>query len=82
MDLIIAISEYLCKNFRVPISQLRELLTRSFGEQWAPFFSIDISITELGSRSVNEALDDGVEPDKIWKAVCRAHPAETAKHRY
>jgi Protein of unknown function (DUF3046) len=27
------------------------------------------AITELGSRTVNEALDDGVPPKQVWAAV-------------
>jgi hypothetical protein len=64
------------------ISDLRERITLSFGDAWAPSFSADIALSELGSRSVNEALAAGFEPDVIWKAVCNAHPAETEKHRY
>lgn len=63
------------------ISDLRERLTLSFGEAWAPSFSKDIVIAELGGRTVDEALAAGLEPDAIWKAVCRLHPNETAKHR-
>jgi hypothetical protein len=54
----------------------------SFGDAWAPSFSSDIALSELGSKSVNEALAAGFEPDVIWKAVCKAHPNETEKHRY
>jgi hypothetical protein len=54
----------------------------SFGDSWAPSFSSDIALSELGSKSVNEALAAGLEPDVIWKAVCKAHPTETEKHRY
>ena len=64
------------------ISDLRERITLSFGDAWAPSFSADIALSELGSKSVNEALAAGFEPDVIWKAVCKAHPAETEKHRY
>jgi hypothetical protein len=64
------------------ISDLRERITLSFGDAWAPSFSADIALSELGSRSVNEALAAGFEPDVIWKAVCNAHPTETEKHRY
>lgn len=64
------------------ISDLRERITLSFGQAWAPSFSADIAISELGSKSVNEALDSGIEPDVIWKAVCKAHPAETEKYKY
>ncbi len=64
------------------ISDLRERITLSFGESWAPSFSSDIAISELGSKSVNEALIAGFEPDVIWKAVCKAHPVQTEKYRY
>ena len=44
------------------ISDLRERIELSFGTDWAPSFSKDIAISELGSRSVDEALRDGYEP--------------------
>jgi hypothetical protein len=64
------------------ISDLRERITLSFGDAWAPSFSADIALSELGSKSVNEALAAGFEPDVIWKAVCKAHPTETEKYKY
>ena len=64
------------------LSDLRERIELSFGKEWAQSFSKDIAISELGSRSVNEALQDGYEADEVWRAVCRAHPQETQKHRY
>lgn len=59
------------------ISDLRERIELSFGPDWAPSFSKDIAISELGSRSVDEALRDGFEPDVIWKALRKSHPNET-----
>jgi len=64
------------------ISDLRERLVLSFGEVWAPSFSQDIAISELGSMTVNEALTAGREADEIWKAVCKQCPSETQKYRY
>jgi hypothetical protein len=64
------------------ISDLHERITLSFGEAWAPSFSADIALSELGSKSVNQALAAGFEPDVIWKAVCKAHPTETEKYKY
>ena len=64
------------------ISDLRERITLSFGDSWAPSFSSDIALSELGSKSVNEALAAGFEPNVIWKAVCKAHPTETEKYKY
>ncbi len=63
------------------ISDLRERLTLSFGTEWAPSFCKDIAITDLGSKSVDEALQIGLEPHEIWRAVCAAYPTETAKYR-
>ena len=63
------------------ISDLRERIELSFGTDWAPSFCKDIAISELGSKSVDEALRDGYEPHDIWKALCRAHPKETAKQQ-
>ena len=62
------------------ISDLRERLRLSFGE--GSHFPIDIALSELGSKTVNEALALGVEADQIWKAVCKAHPKETEKYKY
>jgi hypothetical protein len=64
------------------ISDLRERITLSFGESWAPSFCKDIAISDLGSRSVDEALKDGFEADEIWRAVCKQCPSETEKYRY
>jgi len=63
------------------ISDLRERLTLSFGESWAPSFSADIAISELGSLTVNQALAAGREADEIWKAVCKQCPTETVKYK-
>jgi hypothetical protein len=63
------------------ISDLRERLTLSFGETWAPSFSADIAISELGSLTVNQALSSGRDADEIWKAVCKQCPVETEKYR-
>ena len=69
-------------SLQLRISDLRERITLSFGDAWAPSFSADIALSELGSKSVNEALAAGFEPDVIWKAVCKAHPTETEKYKY
>ena len=64
------------------ISDLRERLALSFGDAWAPSFSQDIAISELGSMTVNEALTAGREAAEIWRAVCKQCPTETQKYRY
>jgi hypothetical protein len=64
------------------ISDLRERIALSFGDAWAPSFSQDIAISELGSMTVNEALTAGREAAEIWRAVCKQCPTETQKYRY
>jgi hypothetical protein len=63
------------------ISDLRERISLSFGPEWAPSFCKDIAISELGSKSVEEALSEGVEAQDIWRALCRAYPLETSKEK-
>jgi hypothetical protein len=63
------------------ISDLRERITLSFGETWAPSFCKDITITQLNSKTVEEALRAGVEAADIWKALCSAYPLETKKYK-
>jgi hypothetical protein len=63
------------------ISDLRERLMFSFGTEWAPSFSQDIAISELGSKTVDEALKAGLEAAEIWRAVCKQCPVETEKYR-
>lgn len=59
------------------ISDLRERITVSFGQEWASSFCKDIAISELGSKSVDEAIAAGIEACDIWRALCRAYPKET-----
>lgn len=63
------------------LSDLRERIELSFGKEWASSFTRDIAISELGSKTVNEALAAGIEHDIIWKAICRQCPNETEKQR-
>lgn len=64
------------------ISDLRNRIELSFGSDWAASFCKDIAISELGSKTVNEALAAGVEAADIWRAVCASHPQETLAHKY
>lgn len=64
------------------ISDLRNRIELSFGSEWAPSFCKDIAISELGSKTVDEALAAGIEAADIWRAVCQSHPVETLAHKY
>ena len=61
------------------ISELRARLSDYFPD--ADTYSRDIIHSELGGISVNGAIELGMEPDEIWKAVVRHNPSLQGKYR-
>ena len=43
-----------------------------FGDTYAASVAKDHVLTDLGGRTVDQALAAGVEPKEIWRAVCQA----------
>ncbi|MBE3001423.1 DUF3046 domain-containing protein [Nocardiopsis sp. HNM0947] len=43
-----------------------------FGEAYAESLAKDYVIEQLGSRTVEQALADGVSAKEVWRAVCDA----------
>ena len=43
-----------------------------FGEAYADSLAKDFVIEQLGSRTVNQALADGIGAKEVWRAVCDA----------
>ncbi|GHC97037.1 hypothetical protein GCM10007079_50170 [Nocardiopsis terrae] len=43
-----------------------------FGEVYTASLAKDHVIEGLGSRTVNQALADGIGPKEVWRAVCDA----------
>jgi len=41
-----------------------------FGEAYAESFARDHVMTELGGRTVSQALDAGWEAKDVWRVVC------------
>lgn len=56
------------------ITELRRRLNEHFGESWAPSYSKDFVMAELGGQSVDQALEMGFEPADIWRAVVKNNP--------
>ncbi|MER7758989.1 DUF3046 domain-containing protein [Streptomyces sp. NPDC097619] len=56
----------------------RERMAEHFGAAYADSFSRDHVMSQLGGRTVNEALEAGWEVKDVWRAVCAAMdvPAE------
>lgn len=44
----------------------------AFGPVYARSFAKDHVISELGSRTVEQALEDGDDVKAVWRAVCDA----------
>ncbi|NYI03073.1 DUF3046 domain-containing protein [Allostreptomyces psammosilenae] len=47
-------------------------MNEHFGEAYADSFARDHVMTELGGRTVHQALDEGWEAKDVWRAVCVA----------
>jgi Protein of unknown function (DUF3046) len=56
----------------VRITHFRSLMADEFGPR-AAALSRDHVFADLGGRTVQEALDAGIEPREIWRAVCEAY---------
>ncbi|TDV40364.1 DUF3046 domain-containing protein [Actinophytocola oryzae] len=54
------------------ITVFRKLMSNEFGEVRADMLARDHVFSSLGGRTVDQALDAGLEPKEIWRAVCEA----------
>ena len=61
------------------ISELRNRLRQYFPDP--DTYARDIIHSELGGISVNAAIEIGMEPDEIWRAVVRHNPSMPDKYR-
>ncbi len=53
------------------LSEFRFAITEEFGHGYGQIVVNDLVVTELGSRTVNQAIDAGVAVDDVWLALCR-----------
>jgi Protein of unknown function (DUF3046) len=49
-------------------------LDEAFGSVYARSIAADHSFAELGNRTINQAIADGIETATIWRAVVAAYP--------
>lgn len=49
-----------------------ERMADHFGEVYAESFARDHVMSELGGRTVYQALEEGWEAKDVWRAVCAA----------
>jgi hypothetical protein len=43
-----------------------------FGPEYSAVLLRDLALTELGDLTGQGALDSGIEPKDIWRAICKA----------
>jgi hypothetical protein len=63
----------------VRLTYFRELMDTEFGMARASALSRDHVFSELGGRTVEEALEAGIDPRDVWKAVCSAYDVPPAR---
>ena len=63
----------------VRLTYFRELMEDEFGPARAAAMARDHVFAELGDRTVEEALEAGIEPRQVWKAVCDAYDVPPAR---
>jgi hypothetical protein len=54
-------------------------MNEHFGEAYADSFARDHVMTELGGRTVHQALHAGWEAKDVWRAVCAAMDVPAAR---
>jgi DUF3046 family protein len=57
----------------VRFTQFRGLMDQEFGATRAAAVARDHVFADLGGRTVEEALEAGIDPRKVWLAVCDAY---------
>ncbi len=64
---------------RVRLTYFRELMEGEFGAIRAASLSRDHVFAQLGGRTVEQALEAGVEPREVWLAVCEEYDVPVAR---
>ncbi len=49
-------------------------LEQAFGAPYAKSFAADHSFAELGDRTIDQAIAQGVDTATVWRAVVAAYP--------
>lgn len=61
------------------LTQFRELMDDEFGPARAAAVSRDHVLADLGGRTVEEALEAGIDARRVWLAVCDAYDVPPAR---
>ncbi|MFZ2511373.1 MAG: DUF3046 domain-containing protein [Gordonia sp. (in: high G+C Gram-positive bacteria)] len=52
------------------VTEFSELMQIEFGQRTADAMLVDHGILELGGRTGAQAIEDGVDPRVVWRALC------------
>lgn len=52
------------------LSEFWQRMRAQFGDSYASSVAKDHVLAELGGRTVDQALADGVDAKTVWRAVC------------
>ncbi len=61
------------------LTYFRELMEGEFGAARAASVSHDHVFSQLGDRTVEQALEFGYDPREIWAAVCEVYDVPPAR---
>jgi hypothetical protein len=59
----------------VRLTEFWNRMDRKFGVLYARSYAADMVLSELGSRTVEQALREGDDVKDVWRAVCDATSA-------
>jgi hypothetical protein len=54
----------------VRLTEFHELVSGQFGTVRASSMLVDHVLTSLGGRTGAQAIEDGVDPREVWRALC------------
>lgn len=54
-------------------------MEQALGPQYVQSYASDQVLSQLGGRTVREALSAGEEPKQVWRAVCEARALPSAE---
>ena len=64
----------------VKMSEFKQAIADEFGAGYGRVLAADLVLGDVGSRTANQAISDGVPPREVWLALCRA--ADVPRERW
>jgi Protein of unknown function (DUF3046) len=52
------------------LTEFHELVTVRFGATYGASVLMDHVLTGLGGRTAEQAIEDGIDPRDVWRALC------------